>query len=164
MRKLILVLLVMVIVPFAVFADIGVGPAVYFKSPVLIGQPIDTSSVNVNQFSFGADSRLKLGWFQAQALLLYSAGTTSSINMYLDAGLALDVAILRLSLGVGPNVTAVLGSNSVMQAGLNARVGADLKLGPISVGASYIMALNISNGIDVQTSSGLLGAQVILWL
>ena len=120
--------------------------------------------MNVNQFSFGGDLRLKIAWFQAEALVLYSAGDVQSLNTYLDAGVALDVAILRLSLGVGPNLYYNISQgSSPVQAGLNAKVGADIKLGPISVGASYIMALNLANGVNVQTSTGLLGVQVLFW-
>ena len=164
MRKLVLVFCVLAILPVAAFAEWGFGGAAFYKSPVLLGQPIDTSNVNVNQFSFGGDLRLKIAWFQAEGLLLYSAGDAQSLNMYLDAGLALDVAILRLSIGAGPTLYYNIGQSSPVQAGLNAKVGADIKLGPISVGASYIMALNLSNGVNVQTSTGLLGVQVLFWL
>ena len=163
MRKLVLVLCVLAILPVAAFAEWGFGGAAFYKSPVLLGQPIDTSNVNVNQFSFGGDLRLKIAWFQAEGLLLYSAGDAQSLNMYLDAGLALDVAILRLSIGAGPTLCDNFGQSSPMQAGLNAKVSADFKLGPISVGASYIMALNLANGVNVQTSSGLLGVQILFW-
>jgi hypothetical protein len=134
------------------------------QGPVLIGQPIDAGNVNVNQFSFGGDLRLKLAWFQAEGLLLYSAGDIQSLNTYLDAGLALDLAIFRLSLGVGPNFAANFGQSAPVQAGLNAKLGADIKLGPISVGLSYIMALNLANAVNVQTGSGLLGVQVLFWM
>lgn len=163
MRKLILIL-VLVILPVAVFADWGIGGAAFYKSPVLLGQPIDTSNLNVDQFSFGGDLRFKLSFFQAEALLLYSAGDTNSINAYLDAGLALDVAILRLSLGAGPNFTYNFGESSPVQAGLNAKVGADVMLGPISLGLSYIMALNLNNGLYINTGSGLVGVQVLFWM
>jgi hypothetical protein len=163
MRKLILIL-VLVILPVAVFADWGIGGAAFYKSPVLLGQPIDTSNLNVDQFSFGGDLRFKLSFFQAEALLLYSAGDTNSLNAYLDAGLALDVAILRLSLGAGPNFTYNFGESSPVQAGLNAKVGADVMLGPISLGLSYIMALNLNNGLYINTGSGLLGVQVLFWM
>lgn len=164
MRKLVLILAVLAFVPLAAFADWGVGGAAFLKSPVLLGQPVDTDNVNVNQFSFGGDLRFKLGWFQAEGLLLYSAGDIQSLNMYLDAGVALDVAILRLSLGVGPNFNTNFGQSTPVQAGLNAKIGADIKLGSISFGASYIMALNLDNGVNVQTSTGLLGVQVLFWL
>jgi hypothetical protein len=153
-----------VILPAAVFADWGIGGAAFYKSPVLLGQPIDIVNLNVNQFSFGGDVRLKMGWFQAEGLLLYSAGDVNSLNAFLDAGVALDLAIIRLSLGAGPCFTYNFGQSTAVQAGLNAKIGADIKLGPISFGLSYIMALDITNGIDVSTSSGLLGAQVLFWL
>jgi hypothetical protein len=165
MRKVILILAVLVIMPIALFAEFGLGGAAFYKSPVLLGQSVDAGNMNVNQFSFGGDARLKLGWFQAEGLLLYSAGDVQSLNTYLDAGLALDVAILRISLGAGPNFTYNLNQNShTLQAGLNAKVGADIVLGPISFGLSYIMAMNLDNGIDIKTSSGLLGAQILFWM
>jgi hypothetical protein len=164
MKKLILILIVLVILPVAVFADFGIGGAAFYKSPVLVGQPIDTNNLNVDQFSFGGDLRYKLGWFQAEALALFSTGSLSSFNLYLDAGLALDIAILRLSLGGGPNFAINFDESTAIQAGLNAKIGADIVLGPVSFGLSYIMALNIKNSVSVQTSTGLLGAQVLFWL
>jgi hypothetical protein len=164
MRKLVLILVALAILPAAVFADWGVGGAAFYKSPVLIGQQVDIDNVNVDQFSFGGDLRFRLGWFQAEALVLYSAGDVSSLNAYLDAGVALDVAFLRLSLGAGPNFSNNFGESPPVQAGFNAKIGADIALGSISVGLSYIMALNIDNGVDIQTSSGLLGIQVLFWM
>jgi len=164
MKKLVLVLAILAIVSAASFADFGIGGAAFYKSPVLLGQPVDLSNLNVNQFSFGADARFKLGWFQAEGLLLYATGDVDSLNAYLDAGVALDVAILRLSLGAGPNFTYNFGEPAAVQVGLNAKIGADVMLGPVSIGASYIMAMNLQNGIHIGTSSGLLGIQILFWL
>ncbi|MFA6504803.1 MAG: hypothetical protein WCT14_01825 [Treponemataceae bacterium] len=164
MKKYLVILTILVTLPLAAFADFGVGGAAFFKSPVLLGQPINTDNLNVNQFSFGADARLKVKWFQAEALLLYSAGSFNSLNAYLDAGVSLDMEIIRFSVGAGPCFTGNLGQNPPLQIGFNAKIGADLVLGNISVGLSYLMALNINNGIDVNTSSGLLGASVLFWL
>jgi hypothetical protein len=83
--------------------------------------------------------------------------------MYLDAGVALDVAILRLTLGAGPNLAYTAGGSYPIQTGFNAKVGADVVLGPISVGLSYVMALNLDPGVGVNTGSGLLGVQVLFW-
>ncbi len=152
------------IVPTFAFAQFAVGPAAFFKSPGLLGQSIDEDEANVNQFSFGGDARYRIGWFQAQALGLYSAGDINSLDLFLDAGVALDVAILTLSAGAGPNFTKNFDGSPATQAGLNARTGADVRLGPVSVGMSYIMSLNLDHGIDIKTSSGLLGAQVLFWL
>jgi len=168
MRKMIIVLAVLLaglaIVPSAVFADWAIGGAAFYKSPVLIGQPPNPLELNVNQISFGGDVRLKMGWFQAEGLVLYSAGDVQSLNTFLDAGVALDIAILRLSLGVGPNFTYTFGSNAIFQVGFNAKIGADLVFGPVSVGASYIMAMNLASGVYVSTSTGMLGIQVLVWL
>jgi hypothetical protein len=164
LKKLVLIFSILVIIPIAVFADWGVGGAAFYKSPVLLGQPVDTSSVNVDQFSFGGDLRFKLGWFQAEGLLLYSAGSVSSLNLYLDGGVALDLTIVRLSLGAGPNFTNNFSNSPPTQAGLNFKAGADLMLGSVSVGLSYIMVLNLNNGFDIKTGSGLLGASVLFWL
>ena len=164
MRKIILILAILAMVPIAVFAEWGIGGAAFYKSPVLLGQAVDTSGVGVDQFSFGGDVRFKFSLFQAEALVLYSAGSVSSLDMYLDGGLALDIAILRLSLGVGPNFTYNFSNSPVTQEGLNAKAGADIKLGPISVGLSYIMALDITNGVNVKTSTGLLGVNLLFWM
>ena len=164
MKRLFLVLAVLVILPVAVFAEWGIGGAAFYKSPVLLGQPIDIGNLNVNQFNFGGDLRLKLSLFQAEALLLYAAGDVNSLNAYLDLGLAVDVAILRLSLGVGPNFTYNFGESSPAQGGFNAKASVDVKFGQVSVGLSYIMAWNIHNALYINTSSGLLGVQVLFWM
>ena len=165
MKKVLVILAVMMILPAIAFAQFAIGPAAYFSSPVLLGQSIDIDEVNVNQFSFGVDTRYRVGWFQAQGLMLYSMGDINSLDIFLDAGVALDVAILTLSLGAGPNFTNNFDASPAQQAGLNSRLGADVLLGPVSVGASYIMALDITDsGFSVKTSKGLLGAQVLFWL
>ena len=165
MKRLLVIMAVLMITPSVAFAQLGVGPAAFFKSPVLLGQSVDIEEANVDQFSFGADLRYRVGWFQAQALGLYSVGDVNSLDLFLDAGVALDVAIVTLSAGAGPNFTNNFDTSPARQAGLNSRVGADVMLGPVSVGASYIMALDITdNGFSVKTSSGLLGAHVLFWL
>jgi hypothetical protein len=164
MRKLALMLVIFTILPAAIFAEWGVGPAVLYKSPTLLGQSLNLDAHNVDQFGFGGDLRFKLGWFQAEGLLLYEAGTVDSFATYLDAGVALDIAFLRLSLGVGPNFYDNYGASTPGQAGLNAKIGADVKFGAISVGVTYLMAMNIANGIDVNSGAGLLGAQLLFWL
>jgi hypothetical protein len=162
MKKLVLIFAILAIVSTATFADFGIGAAAFYKSPILLGQPVDLGNLNVNQFSFGADMRFKLGWFQAEGLLLYAMGDVDSLNVYLDAGVALDVAMVRLSFGAGPNFTYNFDEPTAVQVGLNAKVGADLMLGPISIGASYIMVLNLQNGIHV-TKPGVAGNPDPVW-
>ena len=94
MRKLFFVFCVLAILPVAVFADSpppsliswGIGPAAFYKSPVLLGQPTDTNNLNVDQFIFGGDLRFKVSLFQAEALVLYAGGNgVNSFDTYLDA-------------------------------------------------------------------------------
>lgn len=159
------VILGLMILPAMVFAQLSVGPAIYFKSPILIGQEVNSNELNVTQFSFGGDARYRIGWFQAEGLLLYSTGAVNSLDLFLDAGVALDVGPFILSLGAGPNFTNNFGKGRAMQAGLNTKTGVGLQLGEIIVGASYITALNISDrSFQVNRSSGLLGAHVLFQL
>ncbi len=136
----------------------------YYKSPVLLGQPTDRHNMNVDQFAFGGDVRVKMDWFQAEGLLFCATGDITSLNMYLDAGVGLDVSLVRLPLGVGPNITWNIGDTPLIQTGINAKVGADVKLDKISVGLSYIMSLTNDNGINVRYGSGLIGVQVLFWM
>jgi len=165
MKKVLILLAIMALAPLAAFADLGIGPAAFFKSPVLLGQEINVDDLNVNQGCFGGVLRYKMGWFQAEGLVLLSAGELTSMNAYLDAGIAVGLDdIISLSLGAGPNFIGNFDRTTPLQAGLNAKAGADLRLGAVSVGLSYMMALNIDNGIRIQTGCGLLGASVLFWL
>lgn len=165
MRKVVLILAVLAILPTMAFAQLAVGPAAFLKSPVLLGQTVDVEQLNVNQFSLGGDVRYRIGWFQVEGLVLYSLGEVNSLDVFLDAGVALDVSIVSLSIGAGPNFTNHLGQSAPTRAGYNAKVGADVRLGPVSVGASYIMALRLNDDfrMNVDASSGLLGLQVLFW-
>ena len=145
--------------------QLGVGAAAFFTSPYLLGQPVNVADLNVNRFTFGGDARLKLGLFQAEMLLLYSMGAdVRSIDATLDAGIGFDLLFLRLSAGVGPNFIYFLGGGGPWRNGLNAKVNADIKLGRISLGVSYIMVLTIDGGININASEGRLGANLLLWL
>ena len=86
-------------------------------------------------------------------------GTEDGVSL-----LGQSVAILRLSLGAGPNFTNNFSNSPPVQAGLNAKVGADIKLGQFSVGLSYTMALDLNSEIAVKTSSGLLDVNVLFWM
>lgn len=165
MKRVIVVLALMMILPAMAFAQLSAGPAMFLKSPVLIGQDIDIDEVNVNQFSFGGDLRYRIGWFQAEGLALYSTGDVDSLDLFLDAGVALDISILTLSIGAGPNFTNNFGESPATQAGLNTKAGVDLRLGKFTVGAAYIMALDINDsGFSVESSSGLLGIHALFQL
>ena len=165
MRKVLVVIAFLAALPTMGFAQLAVGPASFLRSPELLGQSADVEQLNVDQFSIGGDLRYRFAWFQAQGVVLYSTGEVNSLDVFLGAGMVFDIAFVSLSLGAGPNFTKIEGHGPPMQAGLNAKAGADVRLGPVSLGVSYIMALRVAEThISVETSCGLLGVQLLYWL
>jgi hypothetical protein len=170
MKKTIILVLVLAFIPLLSFADLGLGASAFLNTPVLIGEDPDVSQWGSGGFTFGADVRWKLlKILQLEALGLVSLGEeTTSIDLYADAGLAVDLLFLRLSLGAGPTVYFLLNdaTNPVL-AGYNVKANADVKLGRISVGLSYIMGLVVEGGlfnVKPDKSTGMLGANVLFWL
>ena len=101
---------------------------------------------------------------QLDVPLLVSLDEVNSIGLLPNFGLAFDLSILRLSAGVGPTVLFLLSDvTDPVLLGFNAKANADVKLGPISVGLSYAMALNFDDGVALDKSTGLLGANVLFW-
>ncbi len=165
MKKTLILALVLAFIPLLSFAELGLGASAFFNSPVLIGQKPDASQLREGGFTFGADVRLKfLKFLQLEALGLVSVGDVTSIDMYADAGLALDLAFLRLSAGVGPTVFFLLSDvTDPTLLGFNAKANADIKLGRLSLGLSYIMGLIVENGLALDKSTGMLGANILFW-
>jgi hypothetical protein len=168
MKKTLLLVLVLAFIPLLSFAELGLGASAFLNTPVLIGQDTDVSEWGEGGFTFGADARWKfLKFHQLEALGLVTLGDVKSIDLYADAGLALDLAILRLSLGAGPTVSFMLDSDTdPVLAGYNVKANADVKLGRISVGLSYIMGLFVEDGlfnVELNRSTGMLGANVLFW-
>ena len=169
MKKTLILVLVLAFIPLLSFAELGLGASVFLNNPVLIGQEATASELREGGFTFGGDARFKLSILQLEALGLVSVGDeVTSIDLYADAGLALDLAILRLSLGAGPTVFFLLNdATDPVLAGYNVKANADVKLGRISVGLSYIMGLIVEDGlfnVQLNKSTGMLGANVLFWL
>ena len=166
MKRILIIAALVVLLPVAAFAELGVGGVAFYNSPVLLGQSEKPEDLSVNKFTFGGDVRLRmLKLLQGEAMLLYSTSNdVQSLDIFLDAGVALDIAILRLSAGIGPNFTYNIGESKPLDTGFNAKLNADVKLSKISVGLSYVMDLNLDGGVDVDTSAGLLGATVLFWM
>jgi hypothetical protein len=169
MKKTLILVLVLAFIPLLSFADLGLGASAFLNNPVLIGQDADASELRDGGFTFGADARFKLSILQLEALGLLSMGDdVTSIDLYADAGLALDLAFLRLSLGAGPTLFFVLNDSTGddILAGYNVKANADIKLGRISFGLSYIMGLIVEDGlfnVALNKSTGMLGANVLFW-
>jgi hypothetical protein len=165
MKKVLILVLVLAFVPLLSFAEFGIGGSAYFNSPVLIGQAVDTHELWDGGFTFGADFRWKLlKILQLDATALVTLDQTNSVGLFPNAGLVFDLAILRLSAGVGPTLVFLLDDvTDPAMLGFNAKANADVKLGPLSVGLSYIMAVNFDSGVALDRSTGMLGANVLFW-
>lgn len=165
MKKLVILVLVLALVPLLSFAEVGVGGSAFFNSPVLIGQDVDVHELWDGGFTFGGDFRWKLlKILQLEALALVTLDEVNAVGLYPNAGLAFDLSILRLSAGIGPNIVFFLddvGDPSMF--GFHGKANADIVLGPVSVGLSYMMALNLDGGIELKKSTGMLGANVLFW-
>jgi hypothetical protein len=162
-----LIVLVLCLIPLLSFADLGLGGAAFFNSPVLIGQDTDTSGLWSGGLTFGGDLRWKfLKILQLEALGLVTTKTdATALDLYTDVGLAFDLWILRLSAGAGPNFTYVFGGgDDPAMFGCNIKVNADIKIKRLSLGLSYITGLVIDGGIAWDKSTGMLGASILFWL
>jgi len=164
MKKLILICAAMLIIPVVAFAQVAVGGIAFVKSPLLFGEAVNSANTNVNQFCLGGDIRFKANWLQLESVIVGSAGPVNGIDIFTDAGVTFDLAMIRLSAGVGPNLSWNFGTQPIVQTGMNGKIGADVMLGGLSVGASYIMALKYNDHVNLYNRSGLLGFQVLVWL
>ncbi len=187
--KRIIIALCILLLPMAAFAQFQIGPTAYYNFPLLEDGEADIPglrSINSSDFTFGADARLKLAIFQVSGLALFTPGFIAddysfylppSVDVFLDAGLAFDIAFLRLGLGIGPNLSFFLmgdryGETQIsdpVSFGTNLRATADIVLGGISVGLSYLMQFDFELGdttadrlLDADKTQGLLGLTVLL--
>ena len=164
MKRILIFVLLLSFIPLSLFAELGVGGVAFLNSPVLIGQPLPKDGVGIEDFTFGGNLRWKLGLLQADALALVTMGDTTVIDIYADAELAFDVLMFRLSAGAGPTLHYEVGGPKPLFMGFNAKANADVKLGRLSIGLSYIMNLIVDNGISLDKSTGMLGATFLFWL
>ena len=95
MKRMLIVAALLALLPLAAFAELGVGGVAFYDSPVLLGQNEKPEELSVNKFTFGGDVRFKLSLLQAEGMVLYSAGDVNSLDFFLDAGVALDLATRR---------------------------------------------------------------------
>lgn len=181
MRKILIFLMFMAL-PCLVFAEFQLGPAALYNWILAPGEVADniTGDVSIDDFTFGADARFKLGIFQATGLALFSPAyddpdepdlsAPAEIEVYLDGGIALDFVLLRLGLGIGPNINFVLDkeADEVVQFGGNVKLNCDVMLGDIAVSLSYLMFLEdfSMEGVDnlLEYTEGCLGLSVLFKL
>lgn len=136
MKKL-FVLLLVVALPVVAFADFQLGAVGMYNGGI---DQLKAKTVGVDDFTFGAEARLKLGIFQGAVTGLYypmneDAMRPPAIVAVTDVGLAFDLLFLRLGAGIGPNFAIPIGEdNDVAKLGANIKLTTDFRLGNLSLG------------------------------
>ena len=161
--------LILLILPVALFAQLQVGGTALYNYPLVEDS---SSDISASDFTFGADARLKILLFQASGLALFTPGTDLSpanLDLFLDGGITFDVLMFRLGLGAGPNFRVPLGEGSTSGFGLNVKATADLMLGDLSLGLTYLNKFELDfeqagELLDQNYSQGLFGISLLFSL
>jgi hypothetical protein len=136
MKKLLIVLMIVLLPTLAFSLDLQVGATAMYKG--LLSDILDgPDGITIHDFTYGGEVRLGFGLLQgAAAILYYPAEPYSSLKLLTDIGLSLNLAIIRLGVGIGPNVVVPLGGGTVtgVPLGLNLKGAVDLQLGKLSLG------------------------------
>lgn len=155
--------------PIAVFADFQIGVAAYYNVPITTAQIAAPEDVSIKDFSFGLDTRFNVSLFQAQATVMYAAADglfPATLIAYTDVGLVVDLAIIRLGLGIGPNILFILSDEAdPVQIGGNIKLFTEVVLGDLSIGVNFSMMipdLNFENiAAAFEEPSGFVGISVL---
>ncbi|MFW6288373.1 MAG: hypothetical protein ACOC2Q_01175 [Spirochaetota bacterium] len=169
MRRLTL-FLILLILPVALFAQLQVGGTALYNYPLVDDAP--STDISASDFTFGADARLKILLFQASGLALFTPGTEltpANIDLFVDGGITLDLLMFRLGLGAGPNFRIPLGEGSTSGFGLNVKATADLMLGDLALGLTYLNKFELDFDqagelLDQDYSQGLVGISLLFAL
>jgi len=116
--------------------------------------------------ALGGEARLKLSLLEGSALVLYELD--NAFDVYLDVGVSLDLALLTIGAGIGPNfiIQADPDAPEPTSFGFNGRVHADLNLGDIKISAYWLIlveSLSYKNFEDNLTA-GSVGVSVLFKL
>jgi hypothetical protein len=136
MKKLLIVLLIALLPTLAFSLDLQIGATAMYKG-LLSDFQGSNPSIGFDDFTYGGEVRLGFGLLQgAAALLYYPDPVVSQIVALTDVGLSLNLAIIRLGVGIGPNFRIPLGDSITgVPLGLNLKGAVDLQLGRLSLGA-----------------------------
>jgi len=174
--KRVLIVCAILLLPAAVFAQVQVGATALYNVPYFeSGAPAE---LDASDFTFGADARLRVFIFQASALALFTPGYTDemdntvagSIDVIIDGGVSFDILFLRLGLGAGPSLRMNLEpGDGARGIGLNVKATADVMLGKIGVGLSYLnqFEFDFSDAtqlLDEDYTKGLIGVSLLFTL
>jgi hypothetical protein len=135
MKKLLVVLLIALLPTLAFAVDLQVGATAMYKG--LLSDIIDgPDGISFDDFTYGGEVRLGFGLLQGGAALLYYPDpVVSQIVALTDIGVSLNLAIIRIGAGIGPNFAIPLGGTLTgIPLGLNLKGAVDLQLGKLSLG------------------------------
>jgi hypothetical protein len=170
MKKLIVVLMIALLPTLAFALDFQVGGTAMYKG-LLEDITKGPSSLSFDDFTFGAEARLSLGLLQGAAAVLYYPGDSGSSTLVAltDIGVTVNLAIVRLGAGIGPNFYIPLDGGTVdgVPVGLNLKGAVDVQLGGISlglVGYYYLASLDDLNADLFETAQPWLGLTVLFKL
>jgi hypothetical protein len=165
MKKLIVVLMIALLPTLAFALDFQIGGTAMYKG-MLADIQDGPSDITFDDFTFGAEARLNFGLIQGAAAVLYYPGEpNASLVALTDVGLTLNLAILRLGAGIGPNFYIPLGGTADgVPVGLNVKGAVDVQLGNLSLGlvGYYYLASLKDLGADLfKTAQPWLGVTVL---
>ncbi len=182
MSKRVLILLVVFLLPASVFAvdliGLRVGPTAMLNYPIN-PEAVDEdffSNLEIDDFSLGIDARFNLTVFEVNALALIEPKTNVDGDLYganikanIGAGISLPLLdIVKLGVFAGPAVNFALttegleeddfpmSQDELFASNLFLRLTADVMLGNISVGGTYILDTNtnLNNVLDPEFDPG----------
>ena len=162
MKKIILIVMLLAL-PMGLFAQFYLGGSVLYKEDPEYLQDLQEESF-FNELAFGAEARLQIAMIQGSALALYEFD--GALDVFLTVGLAIDVAILTVGAGVGPNFIIQLDSDvsDATTFGFNGKIHADLNLGDIKVSAYWLMIVEDLADLENSITFGNLGVSVLFKL
>jgi len=169
MKKLLIVLLIALLPTLAFSLDLQVGATAMYKGLLSDFQGTNPS-IGFDDFTFGGEVRLGFGLIQGAAAILYYPGDPNdSLKLLTDIGLSLNLAIIRLGVGIGPNVVVPLDGGTVtgVPLGLNLKGAVDLQLGKLSlgvVGYYYLDSLSDLNADLFKTAQPWVGLTLLYQL
>lgn len=168
-KIIVLVLAILLVLPASIFAidliGLRVGPAAMLNAPISLEglDPDYFTTLTLDDLTFGVDARLNLSILEGNVMALVTPATFEGeivgayLDAYVNAGLSIELlSLLKVGVFAGPmfsfyvDETGVSGGpeneDDLLSAGLNLRLTADVVLGGISVGATYIVETDVLLG------------------
>ena len=159
MKKILVILLVLAIIPAAIFAKgFSVGVGVTAATGATISSVMETQQVDPQVFAYGGYANVKLFLFSVNATMfpIFSEGQQYiPFTGDLSANLAVDISILRVQAGLSVNYFGSTDfdewkfqfeNENIMDAPLSLRAEVDVILGDLNVGVWGILPTTLTLG------------------